>query len=479
MQELQKTRAVQLRHLGDDLHKNLDDCRQHPGLGEEGEARHRLQHGALHRRRCSATPTSANTVQADRARRRADAQVLPRPRAHGSAARRAELHLHALRRHDRATAITGWRRARSRRRASCSIPNGGLFFCENSEVVGNVLDEDPEELYFRDASQEHRDWIRDEKCPTCLSPCQMNVAAVKQVVPYVKFLVRAAREKRRSAAAQHSGRGRVRFGLTTRVHAVIPRHRPGRPVFRRPRVRGSLQAAPQGSAHPAHARHQRLRRWRVDRRGAAISGRQPRAVRLSEERVAPRARAGDLSARRSSRCSTPGCRTVCRATEAVAAVRQRSAGVPAVAERLEAFIRELDTDAAGRSTSTTAASAIWCLPDRFLRNGRQFNAAVDDYCALVGLPAGVIENVTDGTNAYLVAHRRRRRRARQRGRDRRGARAEPHSGNLSDRSAAVRSRSRTAETGATRGARSAFFESHRAQRWPSTRAWPRSSPRPI
>lgn len=39
----------------------------------------------------------------------------------------------------------------------------------------------------------------------------------------------------------------------------------------------------------------------------------------------------------------------------------------------------------------------------FLACGRDFNRAVDDYCALVGLPAGVIENVTDGTNAYLVA----------------------------------------------------------------------------
>ena len=79
-------------------------------------------------------------------------------------------------------------------------PDGGLFFCENSEVVGNVLTEDPEELYFRVTSQKHRDWVRDTQCPTCLSPCQMNVAAVKQVVPYVKFLVRATREKRRSAA---------------------------------------------------------------------------------------------------------------------------------------------------------------------------------------------------------------------------------------------------------------------------------------
>ena len=76
-------------------------------------------------------------------------------------------------------------------------PDGGLFFCENSQVVGNVLPEDPEEIYFRATSQEHRSWIRDHKCPSCLSPCQMNVAAIKQVVPYARFLVRASREKRR------------------------------------------------------------------------------------------------------------------------------------------------------------------------------------------------------------------------------------------------------------------------------------------
>jgi MoaA/NifB/PqqE/SkfB family radical SAM enzyme len=77
-------------------------------------------------------------------------------------------------------------------------PNGDLFFCENSEVVGNVLQEDAEDIYFRAASQQHRDFIKNEKCPTCLSPCQMNVAAVKQVVPYVQFIVKASKEKRRS-----------------------------------------------------------------------------------------------------------------------------------------------------------------------------------------------------------------------------------------------------------------------------------------
>ena len=76
-------------------------------------------------------------------------------------------------------------------------PNGDLFFCENSDVVGNVRDESAAEIYFRANSQAHREAIRDEKCPTCLSPCQMNVSAVKQVVPYVRFLYRASREKRK------------------------------------------------------------------------------------------------------------------------------------------------------------------------------------------------------------------------------------------------------------------------------------------
>jgi sulfatase maturation enzyme AslB (radical SAM superfamily) len=76
-------------------------------------------------------------------------------------------------------------------------PNGDMFFCENSDVVGNVTREDPESIYFRADAQAHRKVIRDEKCPSCLSPCQMNVAAIKQVVPYAKFLVRASMEKRR------------------------------------------------------------------------------------------------------------------------------------------------------------------------------------------------------------------------------------------------------------------------------------------
>ena len=44
----------------------------------------------------------------------------------------------------------------------------------------------------------------------------------------------------------------------------------------------------------------------------------------------------------------------------------------------------------------------------YLFRGRRFNDAVDDYCALLGLPTGLIDNVTDGTNAFLVALERDR-----------------------------------------------------------------------
>ena len=74
-------------------------------------------------------------------------------------------------------------------------PEGNLFYCENSEKIGNVLDEPAESLYFRAANLAHREDIKNRTCPTCLSPCQVNVGAMKQVVPYVKFLRRAYQVK--------------------------------------------------------------------------------------------------------------------------------------------------------------------------------------------------------------------------------------------------------------------------------------------
>jgi len=75
-------------------------------------------------------------------------------------------------------------------------PNGDLHYCENSQKLGNVLDASAESLYYDAANLQHRDHIKHEVCPTCLSPCQVNVGAMKQFVPYAKFLTRAYKVKR-------------------------------------------------------------------------------------------------------------------------------------------------------------------------------------------------------------------------------------------------------------------------------------------
>jgi MoaA/NifB/PqqE/SkfB family radical SAM enzyme len=74
-------------------------------------------------------------------------------------------------------------------------PNGDLHYCENSKKLGNVLETPVEKIYFDAANIEHREQLKRDVCTTCLSPCQVNVGAMKQVVPYVKFLKRAYKVK--------------------------------------------------------------------------------------------------------------------------------------------------------------------------------------------------------------------------------------------------------------------------------------------
>jgi hypothetical protein len=75
-------------------------------------------------------------------------------------------------------------------------PNGDLHYCENSEKLGNVLDDAAESLYFKAESLAHREHLKTSVCPTCLSPCQVNVGAMKEFVPYAKFLKRAYQVKK-------------------------------------------------------------------------------------------------------------------------------------------------------------------------------------------------------------------------------------------------------------------------------------------
>jgi MoaA/NifB/PqqE/SkfB family radical SAM enzyme len=75
-------------------------------------------------------------------------------------------------------------------------PYGDLHYCENSQKIGNVLDDAAESLYFNVKNLAHRERLKAEICPTCLSPCQVNVGAMKQFIPYAKFLKRAYQVKR-------------------------------------------------------------------------------------------------------------------------------------------------------------------------------------------------------------------------------------------------------------------------------------------
>jgi 2-phospho-L-lactate transferase/gluconeogenesis factor (CofD/UPF0052 family) len=73
----------------------------------------------------------------------------------------------------------------------------------------------------------------------------------------------------------------------------------------------------------------------------------------------------------------------------------------AVARRLGTFLGALDQGGTFDFNDCSVGNLVFA--GAYLLAARRFNDAVDDYAALVGLPAGLVENVTDGTNAHLVA----------------------------------------------------------------------------
>ena len=78
-----------------------------------------------------------------------------------------------------------------------------------------------------------------------------------------------------------------------------------------------------------------------------------------------------------------------------------AASGPDVAARIGAVRKELETGLAFEFSDCAIGNLVFA--GSYLRRGRRFNDAVDDYCGLLGLPPGLVENVTDGRNAFLVA----------------------------------------------------------------------------
>jgi 2-phospho-L-lactate transferase/gluconeogenesis factor (CofD/UPF0052 family) len=73
-----------------------------------------------------------------------------------------------------------------------------------------------------------------------------------------------------------------------------------------------------------------------------------------------------------------------------------------IGARVATFIAELRSSGKAFDFADCAVGNL-AFAGCYLRCGRHFNSAVDDYCSLLNLPAGLIDNVSDGTNAFLVA----------------------------------------------------------------------------
>ena len=88
--------------------------------------------------------------------------------------------------------------------------------------------------------------------------------------------------------------------------------------------------------------------------------------------------------------------------EAVARLRAIAASTPLIARYLDAFLAELAATARPFDFNDCSVGNL-VFAGAFLLAGRSFNTAVDEYARLLGIAPGVIQNVTDGRNAFLVA----------------------------------------------------------------------------
>jgi len=120
-------------------------------------------------------------------------------------------------------------------------------------------------------------------------------------------------------------------------------------------------------------------RKNASRIAAALATCAPTVIELLDRRLPDGATAAQLSALAQESATTSG----------------------AVEERLRRFISELERTGRPFNFADCSVGNL-VFAGGFLLRARDFNGAVDDYCALVGLPPGLIENVTGGENAWLV-----------------------------------------------------------------------------
>ena len=191
----QDARQLPVRHRLDDLRDQHGGRREHPRVGAQRRT-------STSSSTCCGSPTPCCTTSSSRRRSASTSReeafmrkfFLDRVQEESVLSGQAFMYLHYA-----DMIANGYQRTMPCPFQSQGLllnPNGDLHYCENSKKLGNVLDDSAEALYFEAENLEHREQLKNKVCPTCLSPCQVNVGAMKQFVPYAKFLKRAYQVKR-------------------------------------------------------------------------------------------------------------------------------------------------------------------------------------------------------------------------------------------------------------------------------------------
>lgn len=68
-------------------------------------------------------------------------------------------------------------------------PEGSLYYCENSKIIGNVMEGSPSSIYYNKSNLKYRQSLIKTVCPTCVSPCQTMVSVRKKLYPYAGFVL--------------------------------------------------------------------------------------------------------------------------------------------------------------------------------------------------------------------------------------------------------------------------------------------------
>ena len=91
----------------------------------------------------------------------------------------------------------------------------------------------------------------------------------------------------------------------------------------------------------------------------------------------------------------------CAAISTIIATALANPEPPRLAEWLTAFVAEYERNPRFDFRDCSVGNLVFA--GAYLCSARDFNRAVDAYAGLLGLPPGLVENVTDGGNAHLVA----------------------------------------------------------------------------